>query len=179
MMLDVPTIDLSLSIDQAIQIAGVVGTWLAAIGTVGAVVVALWLARRGQRVRLNAHVGVRHIIGGGVSQECLAFRVTNLGDRPVTINQIGWRAGARKKRVDTIQVVSQSQSDQLPKRIDHGETALFLSFFSEHPNWISEFSDTAIADRPLGTLRALIHTSVGHTEIVRPEDGLLERLKKK
>lgn len=178
-MLDASTVDLSPSIDQAIRIADVVGTWLAAIGTVGAVVVALWLARRGHRVLLNAHVGIRLIIGGGVSQECLAFRVTNLGDRPVTIVQIGWRAGARKKRVHAIQVVSESQSDQLPKRIDHGETALFLTLFSEHPTWISEFSEKVIANQPLGTLRALIHTSVGHIEIVRPEDGLLELLKKK
>ena len=178
-MLDASNVGQSLSIDQVIQIATVVGTWLAAIGTVGAVVVALWLARRGQRVLLKAHVGVRHIIGEDTSQECLAFKVINLSDRPVTIESIGWRAGTGKNRVHAIQVVSQSQGDQMPKRIDHGEAALFLTYFSEHPTWISEFSEKVIANHPLGTLRALIHTSVGHTETVRPENGLLERLERK
>ena len=177
MMLDSLAVNMSLSIDQAIQIVAAVGTWLAAIGTVGAVVVALWLAHRGQKVLLNVRVGLQFILGGGVAEECLTFRVTNLGDRPVTIESIGWRVGAGKTRKDAFQPESTSRGDRCPKRLEHGEAALFFVDISEFSTWITDFSERFIADRPLRTLRAQIHTSVGYTKVVRPEPGLLQRLK--
>lgn len=177
-MLDATAECMGLSIDQAIQIASAVGTWLAAFGTVGAVIVALWLARSGQKVSLKARVGIRHIMGGGHSRECLSFRVTNLGDRPVTIEGVGWRVGRGKSREFADQMMSFSLGDQFPKRLEHGASASFILDFSESPAWKTDFFEKVIGNRPLKTLRAQIYTSVGHTEVVRPEVSLLKRLKK-
>jgi ABC-type Fe3+ transport system permease subunit len=42
--------------------------WLAALGTVGAVVVALYLARKGNRIELEVRAGLRKVAFVGVSR---------------------------------------------------------------------------------------------------------------
>ena len=166
--------------DETIQLLGVLGTWFAGIGTLAASVVALWLARRVEKIKLKAHVGLGVTVGNGRSEECLNFNVTNLGERPVTIISVGWRIGKRKNRKFAIQPLSESSFSQYPKKLEHGETASFLVFFSERPNWMEKFSNEFIediSDKTIKTLRAQIHTSVGYTENVIPAKSLLEKLK--
>ena len=167
--------------DETIQLWGVVGTWFAGIGTLAASVVALWLARRVEKIKLKAHVGLGVTFGNGSSQDCLNFNVTNLGERPVTIVSLGWRIGKRKNRKFAIQPLTQSSFDQYPKKLEYGESASFMVFFSERPNWMEKFSNDFIediSDKTIKTLRAQIHTSVGHTKDVIPARSLLEKLKK-
>ena len=81
------------------QLWTVLGTWFAGIGTVSATVVALWLARRAERVKLKASVGIRSLVGGVIPPDNLRkivqFHVTNLGERPVIVTEIGWHFGKR------------------------------------------------------------------------------------
>ena len=49
--------------------------------------------------------------------------------------------------------------------------------FSEAPKWLERFAEDFISDNKIDTLRAQIYTSVGHTENVKPEDSLLEKLR--
>ncbi len=166
--------------NETFQLLSVIGTWLAGIGTLVASAIALWLARRSEKIKLKAHVGLRLIVGNGNSQECLNFNVTNLGERPVTINGIGWRIGKRKNRRTAIQILSQSSPHQFPKKIDYGETASFMVIFSECPNWMQEFSKDFIKDlseKSIKTLRTQIFTSVGHIEDVVPEKSFLAGIK--
>ena len=78
---------------------------MAAFGTVGAAWVALYLARRSEKVRLEVWAGTRVIVGGALVGgapktpiNCLAISVTNLGARPVTIHSTGWCIGRGKSR---------------------------------------------------------------------------------
>ena len=165
-----------MSFDQKIQILNMLGTWVAGLGAIVAASVALWLARRVEKVKLKSYVGLRVIVGGYVSQECLNFSVTNLGERSVTVISIGWRVGGRKNRKFAIQPLTGLSPDQCPKKIEYGEMASFMVNFSESPDWMKEFVKEFVSDRPLKTLRAQIHTSVGHTENVKPEKEFLEEL---
>lgn len=82
---------------------GAVTDWLTAIGTVGAVVVALVLARRqnAEYLRVTCQVGyvacgTRDGMGGYVGDKLEPFvriSATNDGPSPVTVNTFGWRAG--------------------------------------------------------------------------------------
>ena len=54
--------------------------------------------------------------------------------------------------------------------------ASFMVNFSESPDWMKEFVEGFISDKPIKTLRAQIHTSIGHTEDVKPEKEFLAEL---
>ena len=88
-----------MTFDQKIQVWVAVGTWVAGLATLAAVVVALYLARRTEKVRLNVHVGLRVVVIGDGSpfQEHLSISVTNVGERSVTINTVGWAVGKGKQ----------------------------------------------------------------------------------
>ena len=170
-----------MTFDQKMQLWALVGTWFAGFATIFVAVVALFLARRSEKVRLKAHVGLQLLISPGISaEECLYFSVTNLGERSVTIDSIGWCIGKRKSRRFAIQILSSISPHQYPKKIEHGEKAQFIIDFTESPNWMKDFVTQFIrdvSDKSLNTLRAQIHTSLGHSIDVVPEQSLLEKLK--
>lgn len=158
------------------------GTWLAAVATLAAVVVALHLARRTEKIRLKVHVGHRVVVVGDGSpfREHLSISVTNLGDRPVTVNSVGWAVGKGSQRRYCIQPVSGSFTTQFPVELAHGKSANFLVSFLDTPNWLRDFATGFIkdmADRSVRTLVAQIHTAVGQTIEARPEDDLIRRLR--
>ena len=156
------------------------GSWVAGAGSLAAVGIALWLARRVEKVKLDAWVGHRLLVGDGTGTkaEHLAIKVTNVGERPVTIGSLGWSIGRRKSRRVCIQTVPPSSPANYPKRIEYGDEAMYL--IHDFPAWASNFKSVFLKefnDEGLKTLRLQIHTSVGHTENVVPERNLLDRLK--
>ena len=169
-----------MTFDEHMQVLGVLGSWLAGLGSLAAVIVALWLARRGTRVRLHSTVGLRVMVGGEiVRQECLQISTTNLGERPVVIDTIVWRVGKRKNTRHAIPFFSDGLSDRLPKRLEHGETATFRIFFPEPSIWVRDHFAGLVdrqAGRPGKSLRFEIHTSTGHRETVVPEQPVLDLL---
>ena len=162
--------------DQTMQILGMLGTWVGGLGAFAAAGVALGLARRAEKVKLKCSVGLRLIIGAGLSEEGLSFNVTNIGERSVTIESIGWCIGRGKNKKHAIQSLTNLSTDQYPKKIDHGERASFIVYFSQAPDWLQVLSGEFIKGHSINSLRAQIHTSVGHTENVKPEENLLTTL---
>jgi hypothetical protein len=147
-----------------------------------AVIAALYLARRVAKVRLKVHVGPRVVVlGDGTPfQKQIAFSVTNLGERPVTIESIGWAIGRRKRQRLAIQPVSGPFTSQYPIEIAYGKSTNFMVSFRETPDWYREFAIGFVqdlSDKSLETLVAQIHTSVGQTVEAYPEKELLDALK--
>ena len=124
------------SFDQELHVFGVIGAWLGGIGTIIAASVALVLARRAEKVRLNCYIGIRVRIGNSTTQEFLTFSVTNLGERPITVASVGWKIGKGTRMRVAAQPQTPMSADQCPKKIDYGETAHFDVSFHESPNWI-------------------------------------------
>jgi hypothetical protein len=155
---------------------------MAGIATFAAVVVSLHLARRSERVRVKAFAGLRLVIRGDGTppEEHLNIGVTNLGDRSVTVNTIGWAVGKRKQRRYCIQKVSGPWTAQYPIELQHGKSASFMVSFNHTPTWLTEFANgfLKLSDKELDTLVAQVHTSVGQTIEVKPERDLVERLRK-
>jgi hypothetical protein len=172
-----------MTIDQQIQIWNAVGTWVAGIATFAAVLVSLHLASRNERVQLKVFAGLRHVIRGDGTrpEEHLNIGVTNLGDRSVTVNTVGWAVGKRKKRMYCIQPVSGPWTAQYPTELQHGKQASFMVSFNHNPSWLTDFANgflKSVSDKEIDTLVAQIHTSVGQTIEVKPEKDLVERLRK-
>jgi hypothetical protein len=171
-----------MTLDQKIQIWVAVGTWLAGFATLAAVIVALRLAKQVENVKLKVHVGLRELVMGDGSplQDHLSISVTNLGERAVTINSVGWAVGKGKHRRFALQTVAGAYSTQYPVELTYGKEAHFMVSFLMVP-WSKDFATGFVrdlSDRNLKTLVAQIHTSVGQTVEVKPESDLLEELKK-
>ena len=170
-----------MTVDQKIQLWNAIGTWVAGIATFAAVVVSLHLARRVEKVRLRARVGIRQMFQGDGTpgQELLEFHVTNLGDRPVTVVSLGWSIGKGKKRRFGLQTLCGPYTAQHPKELAHGQSASFHVSFISAPNWANDFVSKFVdsGPEPLDTLRAQVHTSVGPSTDVQPEDNVFNKLK--
>lgn len=171
-----------MTVDQQIQVWNAVGIWLAGIATFVAVVVSLHLARNADRVRLQANAGIRLVFAGDgtTAEEHVGISAVNRGNRPVTINSIGWRIGKGTKTRHCIQPVVGQYMHQYPKQLAHGDQATFLVSFKAMSAWPKDFAAGFVQDvrpRNLKTLRAVIHTSVGESIEVVPENNLLEKLR--
>jgi hypothetical protein len=172
-----------MTLDQKIQIWVAVGTWVAGLATLAAVIVALRLAKQVEKVKLKVEVGLRELVMGDGSpiQKHFAISVTNLGERAVTIHSASWAVGKGKDRRFAIQTVAAVYTTQYPVELTYGKAANFMVSFLVVPNWLKDFATDFVrdlSDRNLKTLVAQIHTSVGQTVEVKPESNLLEALKK-
>ena len=99
-------------------------SWLSAIGTVAAVIVALYLARRDKRIRLEVSAGIRLIVTQGIKgnpPEFLTIRVTNIGHREAQLTNIGWKIGFFRKKHAVQTTIRDGISSELPLRLKDGE----------------------------------------------------------
>ena len=172
-------------IDQNIlSLLNTIGIWLAGIGTLAAVIVALYLARRDTIVKLKIYAGHRIIVSQGSKEkpDFLSIGITNVGFRKTTIINIGWKIGLLKKKYAIQTLYPLPYSDNLPKTIGDGEEAKFLIpfiNFEGYPNWIDEFPKDFLVKFPAITslnLKLQVFTSIGKTFEVRVEEGLRKKL---
>jgi len=103
--------------------------WLAAIGTISAVIVALWLARRQEHPRVTLHAEVSSVWfekGSEKNREYLEVRAVNVGDRPVTISHLSLRFGLFRKLWVGVPIPDKEVSSPFPIEITYGKEATWL-----------------------------------------------------
>lgn len=156
--------------------------WVAAVGTVAAVITSLYLARASQRLRLRVYAGHRIIVGGQKQEnypEFLTIGVVNKGSRVATVDNVGWRVGFFRKQ-HMIQVVTGgTMSSPLPVTLGDGGTAQWLVPLDLEDNWVERFSKDFLLPHwrlTLLTVRLRVFTTVGATFEARLESGLRKKL---
>lgn len=127
-------------------------------------------------------VGLREsLIGDGTPpQKHVCFNVTNIGERAVRVNTVGWAVGKGKTRRFAIQPVLGRYSSKYPIELAHGQNANFMVDLAAVANWFSHIANDFVrdlSDQSLNTFVAQIHTSVGQTIEIKPDRGLIEALK--
>ncbi|WP_314437478.1 hypothetical protein [Massilia timonae] len=150
----------------------VFGTWVAALGSISAAVVALYLANRSgaQRLKSTVTVVIRFTSASTLFQPgervdtLLRFEVLNLGDRPVQITQLGWQAGLWTKSHCMQMVPPMMHNYSLPVDLEYGQSAhwLFLLEDSED-SWGRYFNRTFLRDA--GPLKSLTLMAVFQTSL--------------
>jgi hypothetical protein len=146
--------------------------WLSALGTLLAVIVSLWLARRDSSVRLKVHVGIRKIFverkiyeRPAEEPDFLLIAVTNVGRRVVTVTGLLWK-NRLVPRLWVFQMPGEAPlSAQLPIRLQDGDEADFAMPLSGLAA-VNESADfKALIPRPriltIRFLRMLVRTSTG------------------
>lgn len=168
--------------ETTITFWSMVGTWVAGLGTISAVVTSLWLARKQEKIDLKVMAGHRQIVTVGskyVPDYCM-IKVTNCGVRPAKITNISWEYGPLTKKNHLIQLFGFPDSDDIPKVLNEGEEACFLIPFSNlmsEGTWISTFPKK-ISQSGINSLKVCIYTSVGQVFKVKIEKGLKEEFLK-
>ncbi|MFT7042846.1 MAG: hypothetical protein ACJAW7_001604 [Candidatus Azotimanducaceae bacterium] len=154
--------------------------WFSAIGSLSAVVFALYIARQDKRVRLEVSVGHRLMVepgSGGPTPSYLSIRVVNVGHREVQLSQLTWKAGIFKKS-HAIQTISRNGiSSPLPTRIKDGEEAHYLVSLDGEHDWIAAFVKDFLPNFPwlrLHFVRFNVHTTIGSTFTTKLEKGFRE-----
>lgn len=117
-------------LETTLNIISTIADVLAAVGTVAAVIVALYLARRDENVRLQVHSGFyeQFVRGpsGGHQGSSFGLFATNIGRRPASISAIDLKVGLWKPAVFLLMFPPDSYNTVLPTTLEDGEQATFL-----------------------------------------------------
>ena len=173
---------LELPYEQAIPLLGAIGAWVAGLGTLGAAGIALWLARRTEKIRMRCVVNLYVVLYGEKqpTKYCMGCEVTNLGILHIIVDAIGWSIGTgNNKKYGTQNIFRSPYSDSLPKRLEYGESANFRVLWKEEEMkiWMRnlvEMFDITFSN--IETLRARIYTTTGHVETVKPSKDFMKEL---
>lgn len=175
------------TVDQQLAFWNAIGTWVSGLGTLCAVIVALHLALRSERIslRISAYPAEIHPPSVPLVKDWGSINVTNLGDRPVTVNIVGWAVGKGKARRYVVQTTWGPHTSPYPVELSHGKSAQFMWPLQDPLGkeagemWARDFLKLLEPDfeKSLRTLVVQVHTSVGKTIEVRPDDGFLKRLR--
>lgn len=160
--------------------------WLSAIGTLLAVIVSLWLARRDARIRLRVTVGIRKIFferkvyeKPGEEPDFVVVAVTNIGRRVAIVTGLLWKNQLFPRRY-LFQMPGEAPfSAQLPAKLQDGEEADFVVPWSAFAaNDTADFRRLIPKPEILMAffLRILIRTSTGEMFAARPEKEFRKRL---
>src|SRR6266404_2354218 len=151
--------------------------WASALASSAAVVTALYLARRGDRIRLRVRCGIRVIIQQGAQAgsglEYVNLEVTNVGRRTATIQTLFWTARFFRKKQMVWIAPKNAFSKPVPVTLADGETANWMATIKEFDE---NFADVARDDAGtrLGafSVRAGVLTTTGARFGARIEKGL-------
>ncbi len=103
--------------------------WLSALGTILAVVVSLYLARRSTRLDVRVFPALVNIFTPGQPgphPEFFQVRAVNHGGRDVIINGVGWRLVGLARRNWLVLPSGNPYSAKTPAKLAFGEEASFL-----------------------------------------------------
>lgn len=160
--------------------------WISAVGTVAAVWVSLWLARREPVPSAKVSVAEVLIFGDGSrSGPMVSFTITNTGSLPLRVSSIGWEHGPRRKKRFAMQNPGQTLYDSpMPIELSHGQGANWFIEIDRDvmpgETWEEYFAKRAIlpdVETSLKTLRGTFHTSVGKSFKAKPSTDLIKRLR--
>ena len=108
--------------DYMIRVLTLLGSWLAGIGSLAAVITSLWLARRSEKPHLSVKVHMKefratdsHFKGRWV------FSIINKGFNTVTVERVGWRW--RERSGNRFYWEPIFQGSVLPKKFEPGDHA--------------------------------------------------------
>ena len=172
--------------------------WLSAIGTLTAVAVSLYLARRSDRQKLEVRVGLRNVavltdrplsskpfmflsvnVISNVPPALVVVTVTNVGRRPVKLASMSWQAGRGRHFLWT--TMNNEYSYKFPITLGDGEPAFYSwPVAGLKKNFTESFGDEFAGFRGairLRRLRLCVSTSTGDMFRQKPEKGVLELFK--
>jgi hypothetical protein len=157
---------------------GSVADWVSGLGSLSAGVIALYLARASQRIRLRGSCGLRIVLSQGVAPcDILSVSATNIGTRATVISNIGLRVGVFRKKYAIITTVKDLYSVGIPYPLADGQEGHWGIPLDQEKTWIRDLCKDLVKNKTdVWSLRFQIHTSHGESITIRPEKNLRREL---
>jgi hypothetical protein len=158
-----------------------VADWLVGLGTVGTVVVSLWLARRDSRTRLQVSAETYLALFRPQephAQHQVTITIVNEGLRPVAIDSFGYQVWPHS-RPRILPLVGAAEGDPRSTALTHGQQTRFSQPLEP---WLDGAIEAGLADSwwKILRLRVVVRTTLGHIETrrvgTRLRDALHRRL---
>lgn len=167
-----------------LQLWSVIGTWVASIGTVGAVITSLWFALHQNTIKLKISAGHRILVTPGTKEtpDYCSISVVNVGLRPAKVTHVSWECGRWRNKKYMLQTFGYPGFDDVPKTLHEGEEASFMIPFLRSgggEDWVVRFPEYLVGDgspRLIKTLKLTVHTSVGQRFKQKVEKNLVAKL---
>ena len=121
---------------ESVNIWTILPQWLGAIGTISAVIVALYLARRDKLIRCKVKITISVIFDSLSNnyQKYLSIYITNTGYRSFLLTGFTWQRGSiKKKYYDWIPALN-NYSFNIPIKLEDGEQAKFFVTYDSFEN---------------------------------------------
>ena len=141
---------------------------LSAIGTMTAAIVALYLARSAEKVKLRIQAKQSIVVAGGSTSEALSVDITNIGNRAAIINNVAFSIGRRNKAYSLI-----LKETLQPRKIEYGERTQILLEYDKQPNIKEAIVNDLLKYGAIKTLRLCVNTSVGQTMKIKLGEDFL------
>src|SRR5262245_3090915 len=158
---------------------GSVADWVSGIGSLAAVVVALYVAVFSQRVKLRASCTLASINAeaSGEPIDVVCITVTNTSPRPTTVTNIFFSSGIwRWKRYYFVKFM-RDKSTNLPALLSDSQIGYWYIPMRQENYWAREFVNKSGMTRfSVATLKVLIITSTGGETVIRPEKAFRDTL---
>jgi hypothetical protein len=160
--------------------------WLAALGTIAAVVTSLYLARRSDRIDLRLSVGIRTLalLGGGAGHgtDFVFLNITNLGRRSATLTAIFWKPVPWRKSGLFWIPPQNANSSSFPITLTDGQSANYAlpvaQFEENFRDYAHEMFSGFTGFIRLRLVRMCVSTSTGDQFSQEPEKQLRDLLRR-
>lgn len=173
--------------NEQVQFWSMIGGWVSGLGSLAAVLVALYLARREGRLRLIVEVDIHpkpklsELIY--TSKVELTFKITNVGLLPAEIVYVGWRYGffrPKRLQISEFRIPRLARTSEEERVLARGQF-LDLNIFGGdfQSDWNSDLRHFLKSSLNLLFLVMEVHTSVHQVVTVRPSIALLNYTRSK
>ena len=166
---------------EDIQFWSMIGTWVAGMGTVSAVIVSLYLAISERKVSLSI---TSEIFVFDDNNERIIIKISNKGSRPVIIEnnaciafQAGWWKNKKNLGIGS-NYIFLPNGIRFPYRLDLGDCLDFgINLVNQNGNWLENFKSTFLKNRSILTLRVIVYPNASKPIKVKPGKTIIQRLK--
>ena len=148
--------------DHTLSVLALMGSWLAGIGSLGAVITALWLARRSEKPQLTVKVHAKRV--QEINRRYLGvwvFQIINVGFRTVTVESVGWRWRTRLRKIYYWEPLMESAN--LPHKLQPGDHVKIEAGF-DFPKVLkilqSKKQVYAVIGTSIGRIEARVHPAL-------------------
>jgi hypothetical protein len=155
--------------------------WFSALATIGAVVGALYLARRDD-LKLRVSAGLRIIVvgpPGAPRPEVVHVTVVNVGRRPAQVETLNWRIGRFRRSWFFWMRPVEFNSSALPIRLEEGQRATYSMAAERTPEIFEPLARDVTRSwvrRRFAPVYVLANTSTGQTFAQQVERDLRTRI---
>ena len=138
--------------------------WLAAIGTVVAVITALYLARKEARIQLKVRALIRYVVIAGTDlgpgPNYLSVEVSNVGQRTATVTHIYWKTGIFRKK-NYVWLIPPDSPSNVPVKLNDGEQATFMDLLTKFESFNEKIAKEDLSGWASGLKARFVRVCVG------------------